>query len=613
MPSRGFAATLLAALTLLPAVALTAPQAAANHVQTDSGNVIVFDHKGGNEWWVEVLLSGQDAGSVAKVEAMDDGGPWVAMAYHPEWAFGDWAASFHVEPGHRVMFRASWSGGAQQLSCWFTHPAGAEQCGAAPSAFQPTFTLVTGNEWWVQAQVTPNAGHTTATADVRLNGGAWQPLKLQSWGVRAYAASYHIVDGTVVQFRATDTAGASGLSECFHWLPPQQNGETAHVVACVANPEPAPTAFFVSNLKGNEWWIEAQAHSKSPIAGLDTRVNGGPWVAMALRDWGSWAVSTHAPPGSHVQFRARFPDGTSAFLPNGYVWTAATQWPPPGSTFDARFENTDHGNWGWVQVNVYASASWGLGAVRARVDGGPWQDLSQKAWGDWAAPIKADNGSIVEFLAFSAGRDPGGAMSGRFVWPSGRPVAAWPVEGSFVSYGLNHGFGSPGGGYAIETEATLRLVYHAGAWSGTCVGRTQESRSDSPSDPYVVYHDYNWTYAVHEGPSTAPASPTVGSSYDFHPLEVGELPSENSGSCGRGDHVSLVMGKERTATSLKDRDGHALTMELWAAHHDPADTTPVADDLWWDPHLGLLVKWDHSQQDGGGTRAAMTDTDAPIR
>ena len=603
MSSRGPAALALAALTLVPL-------AAANHVQTDSGNVIVFDHKGGNEWWVEVLLSGQDAGSVVKVEATDDGGPWVAMTYHPEWAFGDWAASFHIEQGHRVMFRASWSGGAQQLSCWFTHPDGVEQCGA--SGFQPTFTLVTGNEWWVQTQVTPNSGHTTATVDVRLNGGSWMPLKLQSWGVRAYAASYHIVDGTVVQFRATDTTGASGLSECYHWLPPQQNGATAAVVPCTTpNPAPAPTAFFVSNLKGNEWWIEAKASSKSPIAGLDTRVNGGPWVAMTLRDWDAWAVSTHAPPGSHVQFRARFPDGTFAFLPNGYVWTATTQWPPPSSTFDARFENTDHGNWNWVQVNVYASASSGLQAVSASVANGPYQPLKQQAWGDWAAPIRVENGSYVRFRADA----PSGStvVSGQYVWPSGRLVGAWPVEGSFASYHLVHGFGSPGGGYAVESQADLRITYHAGAWSGTCVGRTQESRSDSPADPYVVYHDYNWTADVHEGPPAAPAPPIVGSSYNFHPLEVSEDPSHEAGFCGHSEHISLVGPMTKVQTHLKDRDGRALSLPAWQAHHDPADYTPVADDLWWDTRLGLMLQWDHSQQDAGGGFGWMADTDAPIR
>jgi hypothetical protein len=596
-------------------LSLTAAEVAANHMQPAHGDAIVFDHRTGNEWWVEVQISGGASGSVSGVQAMDDGGPWTAMSYHPEWAPGDWAASFHIEPGHRVKFRALWSGGDMVESCWFTHPAGVEQCSDTtttttpppPSGFTPGFTLVTGNEWWVQTQVTPNSGHTTASVDVRLNGGSWQPLKLQSWGVREYAASYHIVDGTVVQFRATDTAGASGLSGCYHWLPPQQNGETAAVVPC-SQPPPAPTSFFVSDLKGNEWWIEAQAHSKSPIPGMDTRVNGGPWTAMTLRSWGAWAVSTHAPPGSHVQFRARFPDGTYAFLPNGYVWTTATQWPPPGSTFDARFENAG-GNWNWVQVNVYASANWGLQGVSASVDGGPWQPLKQQAWGDWAAPIRADNGSYVRFRAESGAT----LQSGPFVWPSGRPVAAWPIEGSFASYGLRDGFTSPGGGYSIYTEATLRLTYHAGAWSGTCQGHTQESRSDGPNDPYVVYHDFTWTYAVHEGPPAAPTAPIVGASYNFHPLETSSGGTPDTSSCAHNERISNTVGMARAQTHLKDRDGHPLTLPVWWAHHDPNDPTPVADDLYWEPHLGLMVEWSHSQQDGGSTWGWMDDTDAPIR
>ncbi len=219
---------------------------AADHPQTDSGRVIVFDHKtGGNEWWVEVILGGQDAGAVATLDAMDYAGPWVAMQ---KTAYGSWSASFHIEPGNPVKFRATWAGGAEQRSCWFSHPQGVEACGTSPpappptSGFDATFTLVTGNGNWVQSQVTPNSGFTVATVDVRLSDGAWKPLKLQSWGVRAWAASYPIPEGSVVQMRATATTGASDLSECYRWIPPQgNNGENAATVACGSTPPPGAT------------------------------------------------------------------------------------------------------------------------------------------------------------------------------------------------------------------------------------------------------------------------------------------------------------------------------------------------------------------------------------
>ncbi len=104
------------------------PVASSDHSQTASGKTVTFDHKTGNEWWVEVILRGPSAASVTKVEAKDDGGPWVTLTLR---SWGAWAASFHIEPGHKVTFRATWSD-ATVTSCAFSHPAGVEDCGATP-------------------------------------------------------------------------------------------------------------------------------------------------------------------------------------------------------------------------------------------------------------------------------------------------------------------------------------------------------------------------------------------------------------------------------------------------------------------------------------------------
>ncbi len=105
-----------------------APMAVADHSQTSAGKTVTFDHKTGNEWWVEVILRGPSAASVTRVEAQDDGGPWVALTLR---SWGAWANSFHIEPGHKVTFRAIWSD-ATVTSCRFSHPAGVEDCGTAP-------------------------------------------------------------------------------------------------------------------------------------------------------------------------------------------------------------------------------------------------------------------------------------------------------------------------------------------------------------------------------------------------------------------------------------------------------------------------------------------------
>src|SRR5688572_24987470 len=162
--------------------------ASANHVQSEQGKSVAFDHKAGNEWWVEATLSGPSASSVASVQARDDGGAWVALEKK---SWGAYAASFHIEPGHKVQFRAAWSGGAVVASCTFTHPAGLEQCGSPqPGAFDATFTGFRGNEWWVQANVATN-GPAISKVDVTTdNGATWKPLAKQSWG--GWATSTHI-------------------------------------------------------------------------------------------------------------------------------------------------------------------------------------------------------------------------------------------------------------------------------------------------------------------------------------------------------------------------------------------------------------------------------------
>jgi hypothetical protein len=126
-----------------------------NHLQVESGKAIAFDHKesGAGEWWVEAILSGSSASSVSGVSAMDYGGPWVAMK---KTSYGSWSASFHIEPGNPVKFRAAWADGVQVTSCWFSHPQGVEACGGPDPTPPPpsgswtnggTFATVPGGIW----------------------------------------------------------------------------------------------------------------------------------------------------------------------------------------------------------------------------------------------------------------------------------------------------------------------------------------------------------------------------------------------------------------------------------------------------------------------------------
>src|ERR1044072_7183201 len=109
-PRRALAAAIDLLLTAVPAVW-------PNHAQPlPGGGTITFkDKAGGNEWWVEAIVT--SSSPVSKVEVMDDGGPWASMAFHKDW--GTWALSYHVETGHRVTFRATTASGVV-TSCPFT-------------------------------------------------------------------------------------------------------------------------------------------------------------------------------------------------------------------------------------------------------------------------------------------------------------------------------------------------------------------------------------------------------------------------------------------------------------------------------------------------------------
>lgn len=191
---------------------LTYAQAMGTSSAPPPASGVTIAHGGGNEWWLEAKVSPRpDA-----VQAMDTGGSWKTMTLR---SWGEWAASFHIEPGHQVKVRAS-HGGTWTESCWFAHPAGG--CASStptpppPSSgsFQASFRNARGNEWWVEADVSVSGG-TLAGVDARVDGGAWIALSKTSWG--SWAKSFH-ADGTV-EFRARATDGQQALSARYPWPP----------------------------------------------------------------------------------------------------------------------------------------------------------------------------------------------------------------------------------------------------------------------------------------------------------------------------------------------------------------------------------------------------------
>jgi hypothetical protein len=329
---------LLTAVALAVLVLVPLP-VGANHVQ----NVVVdgatytveFDHAGDNEWWVEFEARAGNGDSLFIGWAQVEGSStwhymqFAANSYERQqqgWSKFEPDQNFQVPPGKRVRFAVGMTDGSsdafanQVVSCWFTHPAGGEQCDLAPpsTTFDPPFTGFRGNEWWVQANV--GTGECISKVDVRSNGGAWMPLKKQSWSPTAWAGSYHFPQGSVLQMRATACDGRTDLSSCRQWIPPANTDAT--IVPCSGGTT-APFDATFSGVKGNEWWVQTSVSANQPVQEVAFRIDcSEEWRSLKKQSYG-WAGSFHVPAGSKVDFRATSTTGNSDFS-GGYLWPQAT-------------------------------------------------------------------------------------------------------------------------------------------------------------------------------------------------------------------------------------------------------------------------------------------------
>ena len=258
---------------------------------------LVISPRSQSEWWVETYVGGDDANIVAKVEARDDDSDWVTLTKQP-WGF--YGGALHVEPGHTVIYRATTTDGRV-----YTYP-------DAINPFHADFQNPRGNEWWIQVKVVAN--EPLSGVDVRVNGGAWKPLTLRSWG--EWAGSTHMPEGSVVQLRARSQDGDVHESPCYRWT-------SAAFTNCEdggGGGEPSDFDATFRNVRGNEWWVETDVSTTGgTLAGVEVRVNGGTWSTLTKQSWGSWAKSIHAPAGSTVEFRARSTDGATD-LSGTYRW-----------------------------------------------------------------------------------------------------------------------------------------------------------------------------------------------------------------------------------------------------------------------------------------------------
>lgn len=177
-----------------------------------------FTPTASNEWWIQVKVTANQP--LARVETRIDGGTFQPLQLR---SWGDWAASYHAPQGSIVQFRATSNTGATADSgcyLWTARSPVACSGGSPPpppsGSFAATFRNVRGNEWWVESDVSASGG-TLAGVDARVNGGAFVALSHTGWG--SWAKSIHAPSGSVVEFRARATDGASVMSARFAWPP----------------------------------------------------------------------------------------------------------------------------------------------------------------------------------------------------------------------------------------------------------------------------------------------------------------------------------------------------------------------------------------------------------
>ena len=627
--------------------------ASGNHVQQESGRSLSFDHKTGNEWWVEVVLGGSSASQVTRVEARDDGGAWTALTYR-DW--GAWAASFHVEPGHRVEFRAFFPDGASMQSCPFTHPQGAEQCGSSGGGGGGAFAFdhKTGNEWWVEVLVSPRPVAVQAMD----TGGAWVSLTFRDWG--AWAASFRIEPGHDVRFRAQDAAGAWHES-CWFTHP----GGTEK---CDGGTTPPPPEEFDATFRpkaGNQWWVETYVDANEPLAGVDARVVGGPWHALAKRSWGAWAASFHVPDGSHVEFRARSADGDSD-LSGRYRWPGAMQvadeddpWPREGSYVRYLLDSGESVPGYSVHTDLWLNYTYSGGAWRGTCEGWRVERVSDHpenrtrlrhdvtAPPPTGGPEHVQPGERVEIGVPRCGDEGDGSTSGFVdgrglagpyhgtprkehgqpvdvpVWRASYEDDGCPCQWRALSWHWDTGL-------TIDVDVQYRYSGSAAHLVDTDAPISEEETSDPPApgawpkegsfveyqvnltseysdavervDVRFVYVGGAWQATC--GDRTATAAPPMGPT-DASP-GAWARPTEVS-QCRITPPAVVVQGRFPEDTTVNGQPHRATA---WWADEHPEQYGD--EDAWWDVDTGLLLRWEDHGGYFRGDEGRLTNTDAPL-
>ncbi len=308
-----------------------------------------FDVKSPNAWWQELSVKPDSPRTISAAEIRINNDHWRPMTKS---SWGAWTSSYNTPAGTKIEFRATDSSNQYSISLPFTWMDGTlskRSVGSSPpppsttvpppttTSVQPTPTTSTPptgfdagfavspnvNEWWIEVAVSANEAITNV--DARVNGGAWQPLTLRSWG--SWAESFNAPRNSIVEFRATSSTGAQDLSERYCWMTTCSPTPTTTTVPPPPTTTSPPSTFdanFFPKAVGNDWWVEVDVTASGhTIATVEAQVNGGTWRTLDKTSWGSWAKSFNVPNGSQITFRATNTAGATD-LSTPVTWSETT-------------------------------------------------------------------------------------------------------------------------------------------------------------------------------------------------------------------------------------------------------------------------------------------------
>jgi hypothetical protein len=382
---------MLAAITSLILIAVAIP--AIPFAVATSPPAVTFDHLGGNEYWVEVKITSSHPFNYVQVRVLDD--RWHGMSQASWDPSGQtYVSGIHIPPGKPVQFAVVFSDWTAQ-SCFYTHPEGVQRCDITMPDFTATFRAPSGNEWWEQIYVDSNRELTAVWVDISGPSGGTGYLDLRSWG--AWAGSFYAPSGSTVRFGAITQTNEVAQSNCYRW-------PDIVVVTCQEAIVFDPHETRFDHITGNEWWVEVSLSGPQPDEVL-ARDDGGVWVPLEYKSWGTWAGSFHIEPGHKVQFR--FPAGDALWdsclftHPQGLAPDGTQQC---GTTFVGQsqpvFTHVGGNEW-WVEVKVGHTEPT---SVVASDDGGAsWNTLTKRDWGVWAGSFHIEPGHKVLFRAVVVG------------------------------------------------------------------------------------------------------------------------------------------------------------------------------------------------------------------